>query len=78
MNKINDGGPAFPQTIDDCATMRSVTQGMSLRYYLAGQALIGILSSQKLDFQNIVKREANIEEAYHYADDMLKNGEVKQ
>lgn len=37
MTTPNNGGPAFPQTIDDMGTMRSVTEGMSLRDWLAGQ-----------------------------------------
>ena len=40
MNATNDGGPAFP-TQNGCRS----DQGMSLRDYLAGQALQGILSN---------------------------------
>lgn len=47
MSTQNDGGPAFPQTIDsiygseDCAP---APMGMSLRDWFAGQALAGIMS----------------------------------
>ena len=37
MSKQNDGGPAFPMTPDDT--------GMSLRAYLAGKALSGVIST---------------------------------
>ena len=42
MSEAKDGGPAFPQTIDDMGTMRVVTCGMTLRDYFAGQALAGL------------------------------------
>ena len=41
MEKINDGGPAFP-----CVDAKGfVSEGMSLRDWLAGQALAGIGAS---------------------------------
>lgn len=39
--------PAFPQTIDDMGTMRSVTEGMTLRDYFAGQALQGFFAHER-------------------------------
>lgn len=36
---IDNGGPAFPQPIDDMGTFRSVTEGMSLRDYFAGESI---------------------------------------
>lgn len=41
-NLVNDGGPAFPSV--DFQSLK----GMSLRDYLAGQALVGILSNPSL------------------------------
>ncbi|WP_286936166.1 hypothetical protein [Achromobacter sp. UBA4530] len=43
MNKIDDGGPAFPFVEPD--TMVSVAIGMSLRDYFAAKAMHGWLSS---------------------------------
>lgn len=37
----DDGGPAFPQAINDMGTLTVVDQGMTLRDYFAGQALVG-------------------------------------
>lgn len=40
MNKINDGGPAFPIVGDQTSRLLE-HPGMTLRDYLAGQALAG-------------------------------------
>jgi hypothetical protein len=50
MASINDGGPAFPQTVEayDLVMDRWATQsvgGMSLRDYFAGKAMQGIWSN---------------------------------
>lgn len=42
-NQIKDGGPAFPTPIP------SMTNGMTLRDYFAGQALAGDLAAQSMD-----------------------------
>lgn len=46
--KINDGGPAFPQhgwsSDPNVVERMNGRQGMSLRAYLAGQALAGIMA----------------------------------
>ena len=39
MNKINDGGPAFPESCNN-----QIIQGMSLREWFAGMALQGLLA----------------------------------
>jgi len=44
MEKINDGGPAFP-----CVDARGfVSTGMTLRDWFAGQALAGIMANPKM------------------------------
>ena len=45
MEKTNDGGPAFPRT---GAPYVQAYEGMSLRDWLAGQALAGIMANAKL------------------------------
>lgn len=40
MDKINDGGPAFPGAVDTAAP-----PGMSLRDWFAGQALAGLTAN---------------------------------
>ena len=42
MEKINDGGPAFPRAGSDYVKAQ---EGMSLRDWLAGQALAGVRAS---------------------------------
>lgn len=61
MSAINDGGPAFPAKHFDLAPNE---QGMSLRDWFAGQAMMGMIAaglSEKVD--------VNI--AYKVADAML-------
>jgi hypothetical protein len=40
---INDGGPAFPMTGEECHNLRYSQPGMTLRDYFAGQALAGFV-----------------------------------
>lgn len=56
--------PAFPQTIDDMGTLRSVAEGMTLRDYFAGQALAGNINS-------ITNLHEVAKDAYKVADAML-------
>lgn len=68
--------PAFPQTIDDMGTMRSVTKGMSLRDYFAGQALVALIN-RDYPANNWVSHEAYLSTtAYTISDAMLiyRNG----
>lgn len=61
---MNDGGPAFPTKVrKTCEQMggfeyQSEHPGMSLRAYLAGQALQGIVSNQKW-FDFVVLKNQN-------------------
>lgn len=66
---MKDGGPAFPQTIDDMGTLRSVTAGMTLRDYFAAKALCGYRANSELD-QN-ANAEAIAQWSYNDADAML-------
>jgi hypothetical protein len=50
MDKVNDGGPAFPQQLSDGQCERGGTKhfgraGMTLRDWFAGQAMIALGSS---------------------------------
>ena len=70
--QINDGGPAFPCESYGLKNGKETTvpaQGMSLRDYFAGQALVGMLASNS--------RSWCAEDSYVYADAMLKAREVK-
>jgi hypothetical protein len=46
-NRIKDGGPAFPRAPigEDCERPYGQQEGMSLRDWIAGQALTGMLAS---------------------------------
>lgn len=61
--------PAFPQTIDDMGTLRSVTQGLSKREWFAGMALQGILANP--GYQG-VKIKSLVKHCLMQADTMLK------
>ncbi len=65
MSKIDDGGPAF-------AISSESYEGMSLRDWFAGQALVGILPMYGADpgGQSGVSQIANW--AYMYADAMIQ------
>lgn len=66
MSKIDDGGPAFPNP------HYSDVMGMSLRDWLAGQALSG-MASISLDDGDMVMGWADMSKAaYRAADAMLK------
>ena len=71
-NKIDNGGPAFPHTIPITTESdpkivigRQIQQGMSLRDYFAGQALVGLL-------HNCTTTQEDVHTAYDYADAMIK------
>lgn len=70
MDKVNDGGPAFP-----ASEYLNQTAGMSLRDYFAGQALVGILScGDGLLTTNKALRDEDLaaKNAYLLADAMLQ------
>lgn len=74
MNKLNDGGPAFPFPSDDGPGQFPPARGMSLRDWFAGQALAGILAGGFAD--TIPHDDVNgggdaAFFAYQYADAML-------
>ena len=66
---VDDGGSAFP--VPGCAGPMITTEGMSLRDYLAGQALTGMLANPTR--QEPVGKQviAFTNDAYLYADAML-------
>lgn len=71
MSKIDDGGPAFP--VDLSIENGSNHQGMSLRDYFAGQALVGILGGRKLPLDQAKPgsdRDMSVT-AYEIADAMI-------
>ena len=78
MDKPNDGGPAFPSTvqedIDCCPRYAAGYGGMSLRDYFAGQALAGILADPERHGFNESHAECEFfvaEDAYILADAMI-------
>ena len=76
MSKINDGGPAFPSTIQYFPDDKNANeeQGMTLRDWFAGQALAGMgveCTSDEFCHSSVA------ECAYAYADAMLRAREVK-
>ena len=64
MEKINDGGPAFPRAGSDYVKAQ---EGMSLRDWLAGQALAGLCSGNLPFCPDQVSATA-----YAYADAMIR------
>lgn len=74
---INDGGPAFPEIRTQQENENRGTQfevysagGMTLRDWLAGQALVGILACPT-DFGERTTKKLRAEYAYQCADEML-------
>lgn len=85
MSKIEDGGPAYPFAATDQSNVERQTNGMSLRDYFAGQALVGIgtwmpvpeVGYPHLTSQKTLKQRS--EWAYAQADAMIaarKGGEA--
>lgn len=85
----NSGGPAFPQLNGFQKEIRpgpeyfraETTGGMTLRDYFAGQALIGLLSSEPInrtsDAEAVHDSLLFAQGAYLYADAMLAARQVK-
>lgn len=63
-----DGGPAFPTDHDYGSHGRQTVEGMSLRDWFAGQALVGIISTDCSHAMNVNHRS---ELAYRIADAMI-------
>lgn len=66
MDKIKDGGSAFPRTFDGQGN------GMSLRDWFAGQAMIGLIQAEHNNLREHVSRMS-----YVYADAMLTEREKR-
>lgn len=72
MDKINTGGPAFPAQFDfSQQDDLSRQEGMTLRDYFAGQALMTIESFFHKDNNPLSPEEAAVA-AYEVADAMIK------
>lgn len=75
-NPINNGGPAFPVTLDHRGCVGAY--GMTLRDWFAGQALNGYLASWSDDTDpNFFEPHDVAKTSYAYADAMLAAREVK-
>lgn len=72
--KIDDGGPAFPRFVPEGHYNGSVhAEGMTLRDWFAGQALIGAYHAWMADCRNADSSAAGMAtECYLIADAMLK------
>jgi len=70
----NDGGPAYPVTQwNNDSASREIMGGMSLRDHFAGLAMQGVIA---IDAQLTI--QVQCEEAYRYADAMLRAREASQ
>ena len=80
MTTINDGGPAFPSTIQYFPDDKNANeeQGMTLRDWFAGQAMQGLIASPRGPANGGTVTDSWVaENAYIVADAMLKAREVK-
>ena len=69
MSKIDDGGPIYPvQEWNSDGTPATLTLGMSLRDWFAGQWLMGYMANPEIGFA-ASKTAANT--AYEFADAMI-------
>jgi hypothetical protein len=83
MNDHDDGGPAFPgglfRTVqrvgEEPRDIPAGPQGMSLRDWFAGQALVGLLSSDREEEQ--ISFSGYVFMAYDIADEMLAARKAK-
>lgn len=76
MSTQNDGGPAFPETRWDDKTRQEVQWcGMSLRMWLAGQALCGWAAGRNnVGFIEGSNHEQVAASCFKYADAMIQEG----
>jgi hypothetical protein len=58
--------PAFPQTIDDMGTMRSVTAGLTKRLYIATEAMKAQISNSSLMEQFVKAADGDALKAADY------------
>ena len=70
MDKINDGGPAFP---NDAAALRKEQEGMRLRDYFASRAMQAWLSGHVAHYghENFWALDAIAQSSYEMADAMI-------
>lgn len=71
-NKSDDGGPAFPHTVNYRGVSsggHNLYAGMSIRDYFAGQAIVGLSSGR--GFIDPRDRQTVVSRAYEIADLML-------
>ena len=64
---IDDGGPAFPCYHEDTG---EIAEGMSLRTWLAGQALAAIIGNDEVERESS-SRSAIARDALEYADALI-------
>ena len=74
MNDTANGGPAFPRpiSVSSIGDTSWDQDGMSLRDYFAGQAMVGIVGNFEEAADAAAKADAVAEDAYILADAMLK------
>ncbi len=75
MSTINNGGPAFPIPLQKGQSYQghAPCDGMTLRDYFAGQALMGLIAKG----EDELNTDARAVEAYNLADAMLRAREAK-
>jgi hypothetical protein len=76
---MNDGGPAFPATVEEYSGGLSTKEvhypGMSLRDWLAGMAMQGLIVSVWKETGADYTANSCAKEAYQFADAMLAEKE---
>lgn len=75
MSKPNDGGPAFPLTDLRGVTELGYSDGMSLRAYIATQAMAALIISNPQvphDYDSACVRKAFSESALVFADGLIE------
>ena len=71
MTPFETGSPAFPGPCQH-ETKLDIHEGMTLRDYFAGQAMIAIIIRREMTPTETYSRSESAAEAYHYADAMLQ------
>lgn len=77
MNKINDGGPAFPEVPGECNVYQG-KPGMTLRDYFAAKAMQAFITRVQHDMGAGMQDKLIARWAYETADAMLRAREVSQ
>jgi len=79
MTQQDNGGPAFPRTVQQWNSNLQAFDGMSLRDWFAGQALAGLcanMNDQDHPFMDMSVKHMG-ELAYNYADEMIAARKVQ-